>query len=110
MKMSNILEYFVTVDSVRCQCVFCGKCFTLDSPVEIREKHLETEHPQGFAKIKTVAQRDKPSNQGFASDEETSFQNRSEDLPRYYKNRSKVWYYFKRNADKTGNILLFKLY
>jgi len=104
MKMSNILEYFVTVDSVRCQCVFCGKCFTLDSPVEIREKHLETEHPQGFAKIKTVAQRDKPSNQGYASDEETSFQNRSEELPRYYKNRSKVWYYFKRNADKTRNI------
>ena len=92
MKMSNILEYFISVDSVRCQCVFCGKCFTLDSPLDIREKHLESEHPQGLAKIKSVAQKDKPSNQGYSNDKGTR------------KKRSKVWYYFKMNADKTGSI------
>ena len=104
--MSNILEYFIPVDSVRCQCIFCGKCFALDSPLDIsiREKHLEFEHPQGFSKIKSAAITDKPFYQRYSSDKGTSLQNRSEELPRYYKNRSKVWYYFKRNADKTGNI------
>ena len=98
-KMSSIPEYFIPVDSVRCQCVFCGKCFTLNSPLDIREKHLESEHPQGFSKIKSAAITDKPSNQGYTSEKEISSLNRST-----RKKRSKVWYYFKRNADKTGNI------
>ena len=104
--MSTILDYFIPIDSVRCQCVFCGKCFLLNSPVELQVKHLETKHPQGFAKLKSVEKEDEPFNQGYTSDEEKSFQNRRKEYGIYGKRRikSKVWYYFHLNSDKTRNI------
>ena len=101
--MSTILDYFIPVDSERCQCILCGKCFLLNSPAEFQEKHLETKHPEGFAKSKSVAKEDEPFNQVYTSEEKNSFQIRSEEKHKR-KIISKVWYYFHLNADKTKNI------
>ena len=88
--MSTILDYFIPIDSVRCQCVFCGKCFLLNSPVELQEKHLETKHPQGFAKLKSVEKEDEPFNQGYTNDEEKSYQIKSKETLQNGKPKCKI--------------------
>ena len=93
-EMSTILEYFITVDQLRCQCVYCGKCFTLDSPIDIREKHFETDHPEGYAKMMEKERNGKPIIQG-----QTNVENISVSKPRV--KTSKVWKFFHLNSDKT---------
>ena len=92
--MSKILEYFISVDQFRCQCAYCGKCFTLDSPIDIREKHFETEHPEVYAKIIEKERNGTPINQG-----QTNVENISVSKTRV--KRSKVWKFFHLNSDKT---------